>query len=77
MIKDENFNEIIMKLNDYIQMMNFEAIGPIGEIAAELILLKAFDHSDKVNLSETCTVRSFLTKLLGNDNFDISNDILD
>ena len=77
MIKDANFNNVIMKLNDYIQMMNFEAIGPIGEIAAQLILLKVFDHSDKVHLSETCTVKSFLEKLLGNTNFDVEKDILD
>ncbi len=76
MIKEANFNEMIMKLNDYIQMMNFEAIGPIGEIVAQLILLKVFDHSDKVHQSETCTVKSFLEKLLGKTNFDVSEDIL-
>ena len=47
-----------MKATNYIQMMNFEAIDPIGEIATQLILFKAFDHSNKVNLSETCTVSS-------------------
>ena len=76
MFNDKNFNEIIVKVNDYIQMLNSEATGPIGEIVAQLLLLKAFDHAKKVTNSEACTVKEFLISLLGNVIFNVSNDIL-
>ena len=54
------FNEIIEQLIVYTQLIDLEAVGPIGELVAQLILLKVFDSSVKENYSEACTVESFL-----------------
>ena len=76
MLIDSNLNDIIANLTDYIQLMNLEATGPVGEIVAQLILLTAFDHSTKEDQSEVCTVKQFLSTLFGSCPSKIPDTIL-
>ena len=70
MADDQIFSEILEYLINFIQLMNLEVTGPIGEIVAQLLLLKAFVNSEKIIDSEACTVKSFLTSLFGHLSMD-------
>ena len=65
MTDEHIFPKILEHLINFIQLMNLEVTGPIGEIVAQLLLLKAFKNSQKITDSEACTVESFLTSLFG------------
>ena len=58
---------------NFVQLLNLETGGPIGEIVAQLLLLKAFDNRPKMINSEACAVLSFLTTLFGGVFHHISN----
>ena len=65
MQKEKSFLEILQEINNQIQVMSLEATGAIGEIVAQIILLKAFDNAtDNLEELKTLTVSSFLNSLL-------------
>ena len=72
MSNDQIFSDMIDKIIDFVQLLNLDTGGSIGEIVAQLLLLKAFDNSQKLLDSEACTVRSFLTTLFGDFSDQIS-----
>ena len=80
MSNKSHFNEILIKLNDHIQLMDLNFTGYIGEVVAEIILLKAFDHNpkqDKSSFSKAILVEDFLFSLLGINNFGKIKKIID
>lgn len=79
MSNDNCFNDILIKLNDYLQLIDLNNTGYIAEIIAQIILLKAFD---KASIDDTYSrpikVETFLKILLGKDIYkEIENKIDD
>ena len=65
MQNENDFLEILQEINNQIQVMSLETTGAIGEIVAQIILLKAFDNAtDNLEELKTLTVSSFLNSLL-------------
>ena len=48
MLNEVDFLDLLKQLNNYVQNLSLDATGAIGEIVAEIILLRAFD---KINNS--------------------------
>lgn len=75
---EKSLKEIFLKLNEYTQLLDLNSAGNIGEVVAQIILLKAFDkvNSQFKTISKAYTVTEFLTSLLGIDQYKlIQSDI--
>ena len=74
MSKKTNFIDMLISINDLVRTTNLDSTGAIGEIVAEIILLKAFDVISH-NL-KPITVRLFLKSLVGEENLKIIENCL-
>ena len=69
---EKKFKEILLKLNEYTQLLDLNSTGNIGEIATQIILLKAIDKLNTTQtFSKAYTVSEFLISFLGNDEFNL------
>ena len=71
MLNRNNFNDILTSINNLVRTTNLDSTGAIGEIVAELILLKAYDTNISANLARLkpililkCILKTVLLKLI-------------
>lgn len=75
---EKKFKEILLKLNEYTQLLDLNPTGNIGEIATQIILLKAIDKLNTTQtFSKAYTVSEFLISFLGNDEFNLIKQNID
>lgn len=73
MSNNQKYLETLQNINTFVSLMGLNATGAIGEIIAQVILLKAFDNVQIQNksgeFSKPISVELFLKSLFGEANF--------